>query len=150
MPNEPRSREFSPHVAMLRIAAAIIVDERRRLLLVRKHGSRWFMQAGGKIDPGETPVAALRRELAEELRVETLSTELIGIVTADAANEANHRVHAHLFWAEIQGIAEATAEIEEACWVTLDEAAVLPLAPLTRETVIPAVRVRFGIDILPG
>jgi len=51
----------------IRIAAALIDDDAGRLLLVRKAGTKWFMQAGGKIEDGETPVSALRRELREEI-----------------------------------------------------------------------------------
>ncbi|WP_245449171.1 NUDIX domain-containing protein [Ensifer sp. NM-2] len=35
-------------------------------LLVRKRGTRSFMQAGGKIEAGETPREALSRELASK------------------------------------------------------------------------------------
>jgi len=45
------------------IAAALIEDGEGRLLLIRKAGTEWFMQAGGKIEDGESPLAALRREL---------------------------------------------------------------------------------------
>jgi len=47
------------------IVAAVIVDADGRLLLVRKRGTERFMQAGGKIDAGETPAVALMRELHE-------------------------------------------------------------------------------------
>lgn len=49
------------------IAAAILLNERRQMLVVRKRGTTQFMQPGGKIDPGETPEQALHRELAEEI-----------------------------------------------------------------------------------
>ena len=62
----------------IRIAAAIIRDDGGRLLLVRKRGTKAFMQAGGKIEPGELPAAALARELREELGI---------VVDAGAENE---------------------------------------------------------------
>ena len=52
----------------IRIAAAIILDSDGRVLLVRKRGSAFFMQPGGKHEPGESDLDALRRELREELR----------------------------------------------------------------------------------
>lgn len=132
--------------ATLNIATAVIVDERQRILLVRKRGSRWFMLAGGKIDPGETPEQALRREVREELGVQATGVEPIGEATAVAANEADHRVHAHLFWTTIQGPACANAEIEEVRWVDCGEASSLPLAPLLRSKVLPIVRSRLGLE----
>jgi 8-oxo-dGTP diphosphatase len=45
----------------IRIAAALIDDDMGRLLLVRKVGTQWFMQAGGKIEEGESPLSALKR-----------------------------------------------------------------------------------------
>jgi 8-oxo-dGTP pyrophosphatase MutT (NUDIX family) len=49
------------------VAAAMISRAGGRTLLVRKRNAEAFMQAGGKIEPGETPEAALTRELREEL-----------------------------------------------------------------------------------
>ena len=50
-------------------ARAFVVDRRGRLLLVRfrnRHGDVWWATPGGGIEPGEAPVDAIRRELAEE------------------------------------------------------------------------------------
>ena len=47
----------------IRISAALMDDDAGRLLLVRKAGTRWFMQPGGKVEPGETALSALEREL---------------------------------------------------------------------------------------
>lgn len=44
----------------IRIAATLIDDDRGLLLIVRKAGPPWFMQAGGKIEPSETPLRALQ------------------------------------------------------------------------------------------
>ena len=60
--------DVTPSMAsVLKIAAAVVSDLDGRLLLVRKQGTAFFMQPGGKIDLGETALAALCRELKEEL-----------------------------------------------------------------------------------
>jgi 8-oxo-dGTP pyrophosphatase MutT (NUDIX family) len=45
----------------------LLVGEDDRVLLVRKRATKAFMQPGGKIEPCEAPIAALLRELREEL-----------------------------------------------------------------------------------
>jgi hypothetical protein len=44
----------------IRIAAALIDDGAGRILLVRKFGTEWFMQAGGKIEKCERPCHKFR------------------------------------------------------------------------------------------
>lgn len=123
--------------SIIHIAAALITDAQGRLLLVRKRGTQAFMQAGGKIEPGETPADALIRELREELGSAPTDLESLGEFAAPAANEPGHVVAAHLFRATVTSSIRAAAEIEEVVWVTPEEATALPLAPLTRDRVLP-------------
>ncbi|TCM18927.1 ADP-ribose pyrophosphatase YjhB (NUDIX family) [Novosphingobium sp. PhB165] len=119
----------------IRIAAALIDDEDGRLLLVRKTGTAWFMQAGGKIEDGENALSALRRELREEIGLSVIDGEIrhLGCFSAPAANEAGHIVETEVFHIRTRHTPETQSEIEEAVWVGHAEAAVMPLAPLTRE-----------------
>jgi 8-oxo-dGTP pyrophosphatase MutT (NUDIX family) len=123
----------------IRIAAALIDDSLGRLMLVRKAGTKSFMQAGGKIEPGESASAALRRELSEEIGFEIQEEELrfIGTFSALAANEANCVVEAQLFHVRTTHEPVVAAEIAEAVWVYPTDARNLPLAPLTRDHVLP-------------
>jgi 8-oxo-dGTP diphosphatase len=133
------------------IVAAIIVDDAGRLLLVRKRGTERFMQAGGKIDAGETAAEALIRELHEELTLVVAPGDLdyLGRFHAPAANEAGHVVDAEIFFVSVAGetvrdSAVASAEIEELVWVSYEEAAGIPLAPLTSEILLPLLVERAG------
>src|SRR5215211_3740796 len=99
--------------SIIRIAAAIIFNEAGQVLLVRKRGSSVFMQPGGKIEPDETPLAALARELREELRLEIERDTCIylGRFVAEAANEPGLMVEADTFEIPLRGPVAAAAEI---------------------------------------
>ncbi|ARO15242.1 MutT family NTP pyrophosphatase [Ketogulonicigenium robustum] len=124
------------------IAAAIITRADGALLLVRKHGTTAFMQPGGKIDVGESPRAALCRELSEELGIDIApdAPQYIGQFSAPAANEAGHTVTAALFRVTAPPTITVQAEIAEAIWLHPDQPALPDLAPLTRDHVLPLVR----------
>jgi len=123
----------------IRVAAAVIRDRSGRLLVVRKRGTTAFMQPGGKIDAHEEVLAALAREVLEELgcRIKPASPRFLGQFTAAAANEAGQCVLADLYAVELEGDVTPAAEIEEAAWVDAATADAYRLAPLTRDCVLP-------------
>lgn len=54
------------------VVAAVIEENGRILICQRRRGDRFGLKwefPGGKVQPGETPEEALRRELSEELQV---------------------------------------------------------------------------------
>ncbi|HEX8526790.1 contact-dependent growth inhibition system immunity protein [Allosphingosinicella sp.] len=122
------------------IAAAVILDQRGRLLLVRKRGTAAFMLPGGKIWPGEKPVDALARELREELGCGVARCRPLGRFSAPAANEPGSVVEAELFAVGPAGQVAAAAEIDEALWHHPDDAPDFALAPLARDHVLPLIR----------
>ena len=132
------------NLPVIRIAAAVVVDDDGRTLLVRKRGTEAFMQAGGKVGDGETPIEALAREIGEELgcRVGAAHRPL-GRFSALAANEAGHVVEAELFAVELLGDVEPAAEIEEMVWHDPADLTSRMLAPLTRDHVLPLLRAQW-------
>lgn len=124
---------------VLRVAAAIITDAAGRTLLVRKTGTSAFMQAGGKIEPGESALDALVRELREEvgLEVDLDATEYLGSFRAEAANEPDTVIRAEVFAMATDRIIVPGNEIEQVVWIETDEPFGIELAPLTRDTVLP-------------
>jgi 8-oxo-dGTP pyrophosphatase MutT (NUDIX family) len=127
---------------IIAIAAALLCRADGRTLLVRKRGTTAFMQPGGKIELGEQPVDALRRELDEELGlvIQPGEATCLGRFTAPAANEPGCLVEAHIFRVDISGDVYPAAEIEDALWVLPASADDLDLAPITRAYVLPLLR----------
>lgn len=125
---------------VIRIVAAVLLDKAGRTLLVRKRGTAAFMQPGGKKDEGETSLAALTREIDEELGMSLAEDrfEPLGTFRAPAANEPGWTVEAELFSVHSDEPVRIAAEIEEAIWVDPAACDGLALAPLTRQFAIPA------------
>lgn len=130
------------HGRVIRVSAAVIVDDQGRVLLVRKRGTTAFMQPGGKIDPGESALAALQRELAEELGVVVRAAQIraLGRHVAQAANEPDHLVDAELFMVTLDSAPLAAAEIDEIVWIDPAAPGDINLAPLTAQTVFGLLR----------
>jgi 8-oxo-dGTP pyrophosphatase MutT (NUDIX family) len=70
---------------------AIVVDERRRIFLVQhSYVAGWHLPGGG-VEPGETMIRALNRELREEANIEaTAPPRLQGIYYNDRASRRDH------------------------------------------------------------
>lgn len=131
---------------VIHIAAALLIGPDGRTLLVRKRGTQAFMQPGGKIEPGEPPKLALARELKEELGlvVEATQTTFLGEFTAPAIHEPGFEVICQLFEVHSSEAVVPAAEIEEVVWIGADSHPELPLAPLTRDVILPIYRQRLA------
>lgn len=79
---------------ILLVVACALVDTDRRVLIAQrpegKHMAGMWEFPGGKVDAGETPEAALIRELREELGVETKEACLAPLSFASHAYEHMH------------------------------------------------------------
>ena len=126
-------------VGTIRIVAALIRDRSGRVLLVRKRGTKAFMQLGGKLDAGEDDITALSREISEELGciLDPESVLPLGAFDAAAANEPGFRVEANLYRVDVTGEISPSREIDEAIWVDPASPPDIHLAPLTRDHVLP-------------
>ena len=130
----------SPRI--IHIAAALLLNADGQTLLVRKRATTAFMQPGGKIDAGESPVQALARELEEELGlvIDPTQATFLGQFSAPAANEPGFVVQAEIFQLTIDAEVSPAAEIEEVIWVDPATDPALELAPLTRDLILPFYR----------
>ena len=102
------------------------------------------MQPGGKLDPGEDDLAALSREITEELGCDLIPASIrpLGAFEAIAANEPGFRVQASLYGIAVTGAIAPGREIDETIWVDPAAPPDIPLAPLTRDHVLPLASAR--------
>jgi mutator protein MutT len=107
-------------------AGAVVIDERGRVLLVRRGRSpsvgEWTLP-GGRVEPGESPEAAVVRELREETGLLGRPTSALGVVTIerDGVHYAIHEFSVAL--AEPAGDAALRPgdDAAEARWARRDE-----------------------------
>ena len=123
---------------IVEVVGAVIRDDTGRLLTVRKRRTQRFMLPGGKREPGEDDLAALARELAEELGVELVSATLLGRFEAAAANEPAATVRSAAYLVEVTGDIAIQAEIEELLWIDPRAPPDVPIAPLLLERILPS------------
>lgn len=126
------------------VVSVTLRNSRGDLLLVRKRGTHRFMLPGGKVEPDETHLAAIVREVGEEVRLtlDPASVTLLGHWSAGAANEPGLMIASDVFTAPLVGEPVASAEIDELRWLPIDGsrdyAADPSLSPMLTEHVIPA------------
>ena len=118
------------------VAAAIVVD--RRLLLVSKHvAPDVFYLPGGKPEPGESEVACLSREIAEELDASVATWRLFTVVTGVAALERTP-MEMTVYVATLDREPRPAGEIAALAWFSPHEPFAGVLAPAVADSVVPA------------
>ena len=112
----------------IRVVAAVILSEGKIFATQRGYGEfkgGWEFP-GGKIEPGETPQEALKREILEELDTEISVGELIDTIEYDYPT---FHLSMDCFWCEIVKGDLVLKEHEAARWLdadTIDDVEWLP------------------------
>lgn len=126
---------------MLRVAAAVVLEE-GRLLLVSKHAApNVFYLPGGKPEDGEPAEDCVRRELEEELGVTPAALEFLETVEAEAALE-RVAMRMDVYRAALAGEPAPAAEIAAMTWYADGEPFAGRLAPAISGGVLPSLRRR--------
>jgi 8-oxo-dGTP diphosphatase len=120
----------------IEVAAGLIRDERGRYLVTqRRRGSHlaglWEFP-GGKLEPGEAPAAALRRELTEELS----ATFTVGDLVETVRWEYPERVVVlHFFDCRLEAGPIVPTENQAMTWVRPDELRDYDFPPADQELI---------------
>ena len=131
-------------LSVTQVVGAALVDERRRVLVAQRGSGPlaglWEFP-GGKVEPGESDLAALVRECREELGVVVApqgflgEVPLDGVVSGGAPGASTLRV----WWGRVTAGELVAHEHRELRWLSADDLEALPWIPADRP-LLPAVR----------
>ena len=118
----------------IEVVAAIIRKEGKIFATQRGYGEwkDWWEFPGGKMEPGETPEEALKREIREELSTEIRVDELLCTVEYDYPKFA---LTLHCYLCSLVTEALHLNEHEAARWLAKDELDSVKWLPADREVI---------------
>ncbi|MCZ8062362.1 Nudix family hydrolase [Silanimonas sp.] len=126
--------------APLHVVAGVLRDAQGRVLLARRPAGKadaglWEFP-GGKVEPGETALDALRRELNEELGVRVLDgAPLIRVPVASTDDGAPIRLHLDTWGITAYSGDPVAHEHDALAWVALEALDSYPMPPADRPVV---------------
>ena len=118
------------------VVAAVIRDDFGRILLTRRPegshmGGLWEFP-GGKVEGGEAPIAALNRELEEELAI---SVKIGAPLTFAVHEEPGMRIVLLFYAAALGGSQPRALEGQEIAWVAPEDLPSYPTPPADAELI---------------
>ena len=118
----------------IEVVAAIIRKEEKIFATQRGYGEwkDWWEFPGGKMEPGETPEEALKREIREELSTEIRVDELLCTVEYDYPK---FHLTLHCYLCSLVTEALHLNEHEAARWLANDELDSVKWLPADREVI---------------
>lgn len=119
----------------IEVVAAIIHDGEGRIFATQRgygdYKDGWEFP-GGKMEPGETPEEALKREIWEELETRIVVERLVQTVEWDYSA---FYLTMHCFWCHVESGQLTLKEHEAAKWLAMDELDSVDWLPADREVV---------------
>lgn len=137
---------FNPVTPQLRVAAIIVRDSRILLVEHRKRGQHYWVLPGGRLEGLETLDAALRRELREELSLDSTVGQLV--IVSEMLAPDRHVVNL-MFHAEIGEGAEPRLDRADPVlagwqWVSTDQLPRLDFRPPIADAVLAVIAEDFA------
>lgn len=99
----------------------LVCIKNQKLLVVRSRNKETFYLPGGKIESGETAIAALIREIEEEIKITDLQDIERIFTIQDIAHGTNQKLVMECFQAKSNTAPKISAEIVEIKWVDIND-----------------------------
>ena len=111
---------MSDQIKTINVVAAVMIRDGRVFATQRGYGEwkDWWEFPGGKVEPGEDPKDALRREIREELATEISVGELLTTVEYDYPK---FHLSMQCFLCSVISGELSLLEHEDARWLAMDE-----------------------------
>ena len=123
-----------PQTKQIEVVAAIIIRDGRLFATQRGYGEwkDWWEFPGGKIEAGEAPEVALKREIREELATEI---EVGGWLTTVEYDYPQFHLTMHCYLCSVISGELSLLEHEDARWLAMDELDTVDWLPADVEVV---------------
>ena len=105
----------------IEVVAAIIHDTQSRIFATQRGYGEWkdyWEFPGGKMEPGESPEEALRREIWEELETRIVVERFVQTVEYDYPK---FHLTMHCYWCRVESGSLTLKEHEAAKWLSQDQ-----------------------------